>query len=152
MRVDRLRLRPLWCRLRHRRVCDRIFRQNVQDVYFGFDRFDLTPEARATLQRDAEWLTAPPQVAFTIEGDADERGSIVYNVFLSDERALATRDALFKLGVPENQVLHAVGWGKLYPVCNEPDESCWSKNRRAHMAAWPPEPTITTTVVAGAYE
>jgi hypothetical protein len=76
MRVDRLRLRPLWCRLRHRRVCDRIFRQNVQDVYFGFDRFDLTPEARATLQRDAEWLTAPPQVAFTIEGDADERGSI----------------------------------------------------------------------------
>jgi peptidoglycan-associated lipoprotein len=124
------------------------FRQNVQDVYFAFDRFDLTPEARTTLERDAEWLRAHPQVAFTIEGDADERGSIVYNVFLSDERALATRDALFKLGVPESQVLHAAGWGKLYPVCNESDESCWSKNRRAHIAAWPPE--ATTAAVAAA--
>lgn len=128
------------------------FRSNVQDVYFAFDRFDLTPEARATLQRDAEWLKSHPQVAFTIEGDADERGNIVYNVFLSDERALATRDALFKLGVPESQVLHAEGWGKLYPVCNGSDESCWSKNRRAHMAAWPPEPTPATALAAGAAE
>jgi outer membrane protein OmpA-like peptidoglycan-associated protein len=115
------------------------FRDNVKDLYFDFNRADLTDEDEATLKKDAEWLKAHPDVAFTIEGDADERGDVVYNVFLSDQRALETRDALVKLGVPESRILYATGWGKLYPVCNESNESCWSQNRRSHLAPWPPE-------------
>src|SRR5690349_3547473 len=49
------------------------FRQNVKDVYFDFDRYNLTEDDRSTLQRNAEWLKAHPDVVFTIEGDADER-------------------------------------------------------------------------------
>jgi peptidoglycan-associated lipoprotein len=115
------------------------FRDNVKDLYFDFNRADLTDDDEATLKKDAEWLKAHPDVAFTIEGDADERGDVVYNVFLSDQRALETRDALVKLGVPESRILYATGWGKLYPVCNESNESCWSQNRRSHLAPWPPE-------------
>lgn len=115
------------------------FRQNVKDVYFDFNRSNLTPDDQATLQKNAEWLKAHPDVVFTIEGDADSRGSIVYNLYLSDERALAARDELKKLGVPENQIVFATGWGKLYPVCQQEDESCWSQNRRSHFAAWPPD-------------
>lgn len=114
------------------------FQQNVKDVYFNFNRANLTAEDRATLKQDAEWLKAHPNVFFTIAGGADERGTIPYNLFLSDQRALVTRDALVKLGVPENQILFATGWGKLYPVCAQSDESCWTQNRRSHLAAWPP--------------
>jgi peptidoglycan-associated lipoprotein len=115
------------------------FSSSVKDVYFDFNKADLRPDAQAVLQRNAEWLKAHPDVAFTIEGDADDRGSIAYNVFLSDQRALETRDALVKLGIPESQILFATGWGKLYPVCTDSNESCWSQNRRSHLAPWPPE-------------
>jgi hypothetical protein len=55
---------------------------------------------------------------------------------LSDERAKETRDALVSMGVPESQIVFATGWGKLYPVCNQSDESCWAQNRRAHFEPW----------------
>jgi peptidoglycan-associated lipoprotein len=118
------------------------FQQDVKDVYFDFDRSDLRMDERRTLAADAEWLKAHPDVMITIEGDADERGDIVYNVDLSDRRALVTRDALVKLGVPEERIVFATGWGKLYPVCEQADESCWSQNRRSHIEPWEPMPEL----------
>jgi peptidoglycan-associated lipoprotein len=71
----------------------------------------------------------------SIAGDADERGEIVYNLTLSDHRAKATRDALVQLGIPADRIIFATGWGKLYPVCAQADETCWSQNRRAHFTS-----------------
>jgi peptidoglycan-associated lipoprotein len=110
--------------------------QSLKPVHFAFDRYDLTPEDQQTLQADANWLKANPEVYVTIAGDADERGSIVYNVVLSQQRAEATRDALVSLGVPADRIVFATGWGKLYPTCEQSDESCWSQNRRAHFEPW----------------
>lgn len=124
------------------------FDQNVKDVYFDFNCANLTTADKSALQQDAEWLKAHPEATFTIEGDADQRGSIPYNLFLSDERALAARDELVKLGVPQKQILFAEGWGKLYPDCQQEDESCWSKQRRAHFAPWSPEAAPATSAIA----
>ena len=110
--------------------------QSLKPVFFAFDKYELTPEDQQTLQADANWLKANPDVYVTIAGDADERGSIVYNVVLSQERAEATRDALVSLGVPADRIVFATGWGKLYPTCEQSDESCWSQNRRAHFEPW----------------
>jgi peptidoglycan-associated lipoprotein len=113
-----------------------LVRQNVRDIHFDFNRSDLRAEDRSTLEQDAQWLKAHPDTVVTIEGDADERGGIVYNVALSEQRASVTKDALVSMGVPADQIVFATGWGKLYPVCFASDESCWSENRRAHFAAW----------------
>jgi peptidoglycan-associated lipoprotein len=110
--------------------------QDLRDIHFALDRADLRLEDRQILAADAEWLKAHPNVNVTIEGDADERGDIAYNLALSDHRALATRDALISLGVPAERIVFSTGWGKLYPVCQQSDESCWSENRRAHLARW----------------
>jgi peptidoglycan-associated lipoprotein len=112
------------------------FQQNVKDIHFDFDRAELRAEDHAILASDAEWLKAHPDVIIVLHGDADERGDIVYNLVLSDRRAIATRDALVQLGVPSDRILFTEGWGKLYPVCNTSDESCWSQNRRTHIEAW----------------
>ena len=125
------------------------FDQNVKDVYFDFNRANLTAADKSVLQQDAEWLKAHPDVTLTIEGDADQRGDIPYNLFLSDERALAARDELVKLGVAEKQIVFAEGWGKLYPDCQEQDESCWSKQRRAHFAPWAAAPAATASLQGG---
>ena len=109
---------------------------DLRDIHFALDRDDLRLEDRQTLAANAEWLKAHPDVNITIEGDADERGEITYNLALSDRRALATRDALISLGVPTERIVFSVGWGKLYPTCQQADESCWSENRRAHFARW----------------
>jgi peptidoglycan-associated lipoprotein len=110
--------------------------QNLRDVHFDFNRSDLRAEDRQSLEEAAKWLKANPDVYVTIAGDADERGSIVYNLYLSDERAKTTRDALVSMGVPEERIVFATGWGKLYPTCFSSDESCWSQNRRAHFEPW----------------
>jgi len=110
--------------------------QSLKDMHFAFDRYELTEDDQQSLKETANWLKANPNVYVTIAGDADERGSIVYNVYLSDKRAKATRDALVSMGVTEDRIVFATGWGKLYPVCNQSDESCWSQNRRAHFEPW----------------
>jgi peptidoglycan-associated lipoprotein len=110
-----------------------VIEQNLKDVHFAFDRYDLDDQARQALQADADWLKANPNSRVSIAGNADERGGIVYNLFLSDKRAKVTRDALVELGVPADRILFSTGWGKLYPVCNQSDESCWGENRRAHF-------------------
>ena len=109
--------------------------QNLKDVNFAFDQYDLTPEAHQILEQNADWLKANPNVSVSIAGNADERGDIVYNVNLSQKRAEVTRDALVSLGVQPDRIHFATGWGKLYPTCAHSDESCWSQNRRAHFTA-----------------
>jgi peptidoglycan-associated lipoprotein len=110
--------------------------QSLKDVHFDFDRTDLRADDQQSLEAAANWLKAHPDVYITIAGEADERGSIVYNLYLSDERAKTTRDALVSLGVPAERIVFATGWGKLYPTCLTSEESCWSQNRRAHFEPW----------------
>jgi peptidoglycan-associated lipoprotein len=115
----------------------REFTQSVKDVFFDFDRAELRPDDRTTLAKNADWLKAHPDVLVTLEGDADERGDILYNLVLSGERANVTRDALIELGVSADRIVFSTGWGELYPICSQADESCWSQNRRTHFATWP---------------
>lgn len=110
--------------------------QQLKDVQFDFNRDNLLPEDQQILESDAAWLKAHPDVFVTIEGDADERGDVVYNLNLSDRRASVTRDALIGMGISADRVVFATGWGKLYPACTESDEACWSRNRRAHFELW----------------
>ena len=119
--------------------------QNLKDVHFSFDRYDLTPEDQQILEQNAAWLKANPDVTVSIAGNADERGAIVYNVNLSQKRAEVTRDALVALGVAPDRINFSTGWGKLYPTCAQSDESCWSQNRNAHFTAGT---TLQTETVA----
>jgi peptidoglycan-associated lipoprotein len=106
---------------------------NVGDrIFYGFDRYDLEPEARATIERWATWLQKYPQVTVTIEGHADERGTREYNLALSERRATAARNYLVALGINPDRVA-SISYGKERPVCTASDEACWSQNRRGVM-------------------
>jgi peptidoglycan-associated lipoprotein len=107
------------------------FKNEVGDlVYFSSDSSDLTPEARQTLDAQAQWLAAEPGMMITIEGHADERGTREYNIALGARRATAVMSYLSGHGVAGSRI-RTVSYGKERPVvvCN--DISCWSKNRRA---------------------
>ncbi|MCI4662568.1 MAG: peptidoglycan-associated lipoprotein Pal [Neomegalonema sp.] len=99
-------------------------------VYFGTDSTDISPEARVTLDRQAQWLLANPQGSITIEGHADERGTREYNLALGARRANAVRLYLASRGVPSAS-MRTVTFGKERPVEVCSRDECWGKNRRA---------------------
>lgn len=107
------------------------FTVNVGDrVFFETDSSILTPQARATLTKQAQWLVRYPNYPVTVEGHADERGTREYNLALGARRAAATRDFLASQGVPTSR-MRTISFGKERPVAVCNDISCWSQNRRA---------------------
>jgi peptidoglycan-associated lipoprotein len=104
---------------------------NVGDrVFFETDSSDLTPQARATLDKQAQWLAQYNRYTFTIEGHADERGTREYNIALGARRAQTVREYLVSRGI-EAQRMRTISYGKERPVAVCNDISCWSQNRRA---------------------
>ena len=104
---------------------------NVGDrVFFDTDSSELSDPARATLDKQAQWLSNYNRYAFTIEGHADERGTRENNIALGARRAETVREYLVSRGV-SGQRMRTISYGKERPVvvCN--DISCWSQNRRA---------------------
>jgi len=104
---------------------------NVGDrVFFDTDSTDLSDQARATLDKQAQWLNIYNRYAFTIEGHADERGTREYNIALGARRAQTVREYLVSRGVSA-QRMRTISYGKERPVATCDDISCWSQNRRA---------------------
>jgi peptidoglycan-associated lipoprotein len=99
-------------------------------IYFIVDRSDLTPEARDTLMKQAEWLKRYGNVTVQIEGHADERGTREYNIALSARRGTVTREFLASQGIEPARIT-TIAFGKERPVALCDAESCWSQNRRA---------------------
>ncbi len=103
---------------------------NVGDrVFFETDSTELTPQSRATLDKQAMWLQQYSQYAFTLEGHADERGTREYNIALGARRAQTVREYLVSRGIAP-QRMRTISYGKERPVAVCNDISCWSQNRR----------------------
>src|SRR6476620_11788533 len=104
---------------------------NVGDrVFFESDQTNLTPQSRATLDKQVQWLQQYNQYTFTIEGHADERGTREYNIALGARRAQTVREYLASRGI-NPQRMRTISFGKERPVAVCNDISCWSQNRRA---------------------
>lgn len=98
-------------------------------VYFETDSSSLHPEARRTLDAQAEWLRRHPSFSVTIEGHADERGTREYNLGLGARRAAAVKRYLIHRGIAPERI-DTISYGKERPIalCDAP--RCWARNRR----------------------
>lgn len=107
-----------------------IFHQQVQDVFYDYDSYEITAEAQANVAKAAAYLNAHPQIKVLIGGYCDERGSSEYNLALGEDRANAAQKALIAAGVSANR-LRTVSYGKEKQFCSDHTEQCWQQNRRA---------------------
>jgi peptidoglycan-associated lipoprotein len=103
------------------------------DIHFEYDRADLRDGDRAILSQNADTLKKFDFLRITVEGHCDERGSVEYNLALGERRSKAAYDYLVSLGVDASR-LKTVSYGKEVPLCQESNEDCWARNRRAHFA------------------
>ncbi|TMA66343.1 MAG: peptidoglycan-associated lipoprotein Pal [Deltaproteobacteria bacterium] len=104
----------------------------LKDVFYEFDRYDLSADARSTLRANADWLKNNASARVEIEGHCDERGTSEYNLALGAKRAQAAREFLSSLGIPADR-LSTISYGQEIPVCREHSEDCWKQNRRARF-------------------
>lgn len=115
---------------------EQLARQQIQElqsdniVYFGFDKYDVTPEYAQILDQHATFLRANPSVKITVEGHTDEKGTPEYNIALGERRANAVKIYLQSKGVNGEQI-SIVSYGKEKPAVLGNDESAYAKNRRA---------------------
>jgi peptidoglycan-associated lipoprotein len=102
----------------------------IENVYFAFDKYDLDTDSIAVLERNARIIKANPRSLVRIEGNCDERGTIEYNLALGQKRANEVRDYYIRLGIPAKRIT-TVSYGEEKPVCFNSTEACWADNRRA---------------------
>lgn len=112
---------------------DASFRQNVQDVFFDYDSYDISGSNLSVVSKDAAYLSAHPAIKVVIGGYCDERGSTEYNLALGENRANSAKSALVSAGIAASRV-RVVSFGKEKQFCTDETESCWQQNRRAQFS------------------
>jgi peptidoglycan-associated lipoprotein len=105
---------------------------SLQTVFFDFNSSTLTSSARAALQNNADFMKKHTRARVQIEGHADERGGVQYNLALGERRAKSVRDYLIAMGV-EGSRMTTVSFGKERPLAFGHDEAAWSQNRRGNF-------------------
>ena len=100
---------------------------SLETIYFGYNKYTLTAEARRVLQKNAECLEKVPDRPVVLEGHCDPRGTEEYNLALSNQRAQAAKKYLVNLGVKADR-LRVVPKGELEATGT--DEASWAKDRK----------------------
>jgi len=102
------------------------------EASFAFDRAEIKPEFKPTLDKVASVLRDDPNVRITIIGFTDNIGSEDYNQRLSERRAQATADYLISRGVGASQIL-TKGLGESEPRASNATEEGRAQNRRVEI-------------------
>ena len=105
---------------------------NLKDVFFDFDKYDIRPSDTKVLDANASWLKSNANHLVLIEGHCDERGTNEYNLALGERRAKSTMNYLVSQGVQASRIT-IISYGDERPTCTQKTEECWAKNRRAHF-------------------
>jgi len=109
-----------------------LFEQNIHDVYFDYDKYDLRAQDSSVAEQDAAFLKKHSEMKLVIAGHCDERGSEEYNIALGQSRAESLQKALVIDGIAASRI-RVIRYGKEKPFCTESNEQCWQQNRRDHL-------------------
>lgn len=101
-------------------------------VYFDFNRFDIKPQFHNTVSAYGNYLAVMKESKILVEGNADERGTVEYNLALGQKRAEAVSIALQAIGANANNI-EAISNGEEKPRNKAKSEAAFAENRRADL-------------------
>jgi peptidoglycan-associated lipoprotein len=82
----------------------------LKDIYFDFDKYNLSADARDLLKSHAQWLKNNASSHVEIEGHCDDRGTDEYNLALGAKRAQAAEGLSGDVGSACQPDLHHQLW------------------------------------------
>lgn len=106
---------------------------SLYGIYFDFDKATILKESTSALQAVADYLKANPTVNLYIIGHTDMKGSLPYNLGLSEKRAQAVVTALVSQFQIKANRLTGQGVGPLAPKSTNRTEEGRKLNRRVEL-------------------
>jgi len=105
-------------------------RATVEDrIYFAYDQSNLSDAAQSLLRAKMAVLRSESSLRVRVEGHADERGSVEYNLALGMRRAIAARDFLVGFGLDASR-FEVSSLGEDRPLDAGKTEAAYARNRR----------------------
>ena len=115
------------------RVGEGIVVEFKSNILFGFDKSDLTGEAKENLGKLVTILNDYPDTDIAIYGHTDNKGSEDYNQRLSERRAKEVADYLKSNKIAASR-LTTKGFGETQPKVAGDTEEALAQNRRVEFA------------------
>ena len=110
--------------------------EDLKIIYFPYDSFKLTPQAKKDLEENLTWLQTNPNNRFILGGHCDPRGTIEYNMALSEKRAYVVAQYLEKQGITLSR-FQIVPYGSEELATQRTDPAGYQKNRRVEFTPLP---------------
>ncbi len=105
-------------------------------VQFAPDRAEILPDSKLLLEDIADLILCTVPVRVAIEGHT-EHGDARSNFYLSERRAVAVKDRLVKLGVPEVRMI-CIGYGDTRHIDENASYQGRTRNRRIDIRVMGP--------------
>ncbi len=102
-----------------------------KSVYFDFGDYAISSNMENNMNTNIK-VAMSASSKIKIEGNCDEFGTDEYNYALGLKRAKAVKDSLAAQGVSGSRIV-MVSFGESSPVCTEPNDSCYDRNRRVDI-------------------
>ncbi|MBK8670291.1 MAG: OmpA family protein [Saprospiraceae bacterium] len=108
-----------------------------QNIFYDFDKWDITEKAAVELERLISFLEDNVNISIELSSHTDSRGNDPYNMDLSSKRAKSAVEYLVLRGMDPERLV-AKGYGETKPVNNcrngiECTEDKHSENRRTEI-------------------
>jgi peptidoglycan-associated lipoprotein len=100
--------------------------------YFDFDQTTIKADSKNSLIAHSQYLAANSSASVVLEGHADERGTVEYNLALAERRAMSVSRFLQANGAASSQI-EAVSFGEERPAMMGHNDDSWSQNRRVEI-------------------
>jgi outer membrane protein OmpA-like peptidoglycan-associated protein/Tol biopolymer transport system component len=113
---------------------DGIMYLQLENIYFDYDKWDIKPEAAVVLQELIDVMKKYPRMEVELGAHTDSRASDIYNLRLSNKRAVSALEFLVENGISRTR-LKAKGYGKRVPLinCTNCSEAEHAVNRRCEF-------------------
>jgi len=104
-----------------------------KDVYFAFDEYYLTKEAKTELMKEVEYLKENPDINIVLEGHTCNIGTNAYNLALGENRAKEVKGFLLEHGIDDSRIIKTISYGEENPKYDNTAEETRRFNRRAFI-------------------
>jgi outer membrane protein OmpA-like peptidoglycan-associated protein len=114
------------------RVGEGIIVEFGEKILFGYDKSNLTPSSKTSLNNLATVLNKYPDTNMEVQGHTDNTGTNKYNMSLSKRRAKSVSKYIANLGISSRRT-STRGYGETAPNYSNESEASRAQNRRVEF-------------------